>query len=89
MSNLTIKKLCAMLGAGLLALSVLPAAQAISVAPGYDLPTVFAPSGAISVSDAIRIVPEAADHLVPDSGTTLSLLGIAVAGLAFLRRKLC
>ncbi len=89
MSNLTLKKLCAMLGAGVLALSVLPAVQAVSVAPGYDSPAVFAPSGAISVSDAIRLVPRAGGIRVPDSGTTFSLLGIAITGLAFLRRKLC
>jgi hypothetical protein len=88
MSNLTLKKLCAILGAGVLALSVLPAAQAISVAPGYDSLTAFAPSGAISVSDAIKLVQEAGPARIPDSGTTFSLLGIAVAGLAFLRRKL-
>ena len=89
MSNLTLKKLCAMLGAGVLALSVLPAAQAISVAPGYDSPTVFAPFGAISVSDAIKLVPKADGVPVPDNGTTFSLLGIAVTGLALIRRKLC
>jgi hypothetical protein len=89
MSNFTLKKFCAMLGAGVLALSVLPGAQAISVAPSSDSLTLFAPSGKIfdSVDYLTRIVPEA--RVVPDSGTTFSLLGIAVAGLAFLRRKLC
>jgi len=79
-----------MLGAGVLALSVLPAAQAISVTLNYDSAAVavFAPSGAISASDAIKIVPEGLFR-VPDSGTTFSLLGIAITGLAFLRRKLC
>ena len=89
MCNLTLKKLCALCGAGVLALSVLPAAQAISVAPGYDLPTVFAPSGPISASDAVRIITRAGPERVPDSGATFSLLGIAIGGLAFLRRKLC
>ena len=89
MCNLTLKKLCAMLGAGIIALSVLPVAQALSVAPGYDSLAAFARSEALSASDAIRIVPEAGPLRVPDSGTTLSLLGIAVTGLAFLRRKLC
>ena len=92
MCNFTLKKLCALLGAGVLVLSVLPAAQAISVAPGSDSLTAFAPSGrifdSISANDAVRIVPEALFR-VPDSGATFSLLGIAVTGLAFLRRKLC
>jgi len=92
MSNLTLKKFCAVLGAGALALSVLPAAQAVSVVPSYDSLTAFAPSGrifdSISAADAIKIVQEARVR-IPDSGTTFSLLGIAITGLAFLRRKLC
>ena len=92
MSNLTLKKLCAMLGAGVLALSALPAAQAITVAPSNGSLTVFVPSGrifdSISAADAIKIVQEARVR-IPDSGTTFSLLGIAITGLAFLRRKLC
>jgi len=92
MCNLTLKKLGALLGAGVLALSVLPAAQAISVAPAAASLTVFTPSGrifdSISAADAIKIVQEAQAR-IPDSGTTISLLGIAITGLAFLRRKLC
>jgi hypothetical protein len=41
---------------------------------------------------AVELFPYTAtftsDREVPDSGTTLSLLGLAVTGLALLRRKL-
>jgi hypothetical protein len=39
------------------------------------------------VFETARIVPERIEHGVPDGGSTVSLLGFGLLGLAALRRK--